>query len=122
MALDLDSVRENARASTTQDLLDRVTVYREGMEPEAVQVIEEELRTRGIGPTEIRAHEDEYGSAVLRDENGVAYTCSYCDRPAVAQEKDLLFRMGGIFAGVPLDRVYRRYCTEHRPASSSGEE
>jgi hypothetical protein len=32
--LDLERVEKNARESTTQDLLDRVTVYREDMEPE----------------------------------------------------------------------------------------
>jgi hypothetical protein len=48
---ELDVVRENARAAPTDDLLDRVTAYRAGMEPEALRVIEEELARRGINAT-----------------------------------------------------------------------
>src|SRR5262245_49520354 len=43
MRLDLEKVRANARAASTEDLLDRVTVFRDGLEPEAVAVLEEEL-------------------------------------------------------------------------------
>ncbi len=37
----------NVRQATDEDLLNRVTVYRAGMEPEALVVIEEELAQRG---------------------------------------------------------------------------
>lgn len=48
MDWDADRVRANARQAPTEDLLERVTVYRSGMEPEAVEIIEAELRRRGI--------------------------------------------------------------------------
>ena len=44
--LDLDRVRQNIRQATTEDLLDRMTVYRAGMEEEALELIADELRSR----------------------------------------------------------------------------
>ena len=38
-----ERVRKNAREATTEDLLNRVTVYRGDMEPEALKIIEAEL-------------------------------------------------------------------------------
>ncbi len=46
MDWDADRVRANARQASTEDLLERVTIYRSGMEPEAVEIIEAELRRR----------------------------------------------------------------------------
>jgi hypothetical protein len=74
----------NACASETEDLLDRVTVYRDGMEPEAVEIIEDELRRRGVGPEEMAAHAARHAGAVVEGHDGVAERCSYCRRPAVA--------------------------------------
>ena len=51
---DLNQVRQNAKAATTEDLLDRLTVYRAGMEPAAIEVIEAELDKRGIGEQVVR--------------------------------------------------------------------
>ena len=48
METNLDRVRANVQAASTEDLLDRATVYREGMEPEALDLIEAELRRRGV--------------------------------------------------------------------------
>lgn len=47
MDLNLDRVRENARKANTGELLDRVTVDRDGMVPAAIELIEEELADRG---------------------------------------------------------------------------
>ena len=63
MRLDLDKVRANARAASDEDLLDRVTVYREGMEPQAVPIFEAELRDRGVGPEQIEGHAQRYQGA-----------------------------------------------------------
>src|SRR5207247_4405011 len=79
-----EKVRENVRQAATDDLLNRVTVYRDGMEPEAVQIIEEELRSRGVGDTEILAHRMEAGRDNLLDETGLPRRCSFCQAPAVA--------------------------------------
>ena len=39
MELDLERVRANAQQASTEDLLDRATVFRDGMEPEALEII-----------------------------------------------------------------------------------
>ena len=115
---ELEQVRDNARAATTEDLLDRVTAYRGGMEPQALRVIEEELATRGIDTAAILQHEGKV-AAVLRDVNGVALTCSYCRRPAVGEEEaDSIGLWAGLLTDLPLDHGPRRYCEEHRPRRS----
>ena len=48
LPFDLDRVRKNVEEATTIDLLERATVFREGMELEALELIETELRRRGI--------------------------------------------------------------------------
>lgn len=116
---ELECVRENARGATTEDLLDRVTAYRAGMEPDALAVIEEELAGRGIGPAQVWAYVKEHGANVLVDENGVALMCSYCDRPAifVQLEPDLQVMLMSLLCGqASLVTGYRRYCADHRPA------
>ncbi len=45
---DRERLAVNVRSASTQDLLDRATLYRDGMEPEALELIEEELRRRGL--------------------------------------------------------------------------
>ena len=47
MRLDLDRVRANVRAAGTEDLMDRSTVWRDGMEPEALDIIEEDGESFG---------------------------------------------------------------------------
>src|SRR2546428_5665759 len=83
MELDLERVRANVRAATTEDLLDRATVYRAGMEPEALDVIEAELRRRGVSVADIEAHEE---SRCLRSmvvgADGLPVVCQKCHRPA----------------------------------------
>ncbi len=70
MEFNIDRVRNNVRASTTEDLLDRATVYREGVEPEALPLILEELRARGVSPEAVVAHEKQRGEVIL-DEQGI---------------------------------------------------
>ena len=83
---DRERVRENARQSGTEDLLDRLTVYRAGMEPEALEVIEAELRSRGVTTAQIRAHEGARPKDVIFSGPGLALRCSFCHGPAVARE------------------------------------
>src|SRR5713101_3252608 len=85
MDFDPERVRINARQATTEDLLDRVTVYRKGMEAEAVDIIEEELRERGEEQEQIEAHARMRGDEIVYDANGIAVCCSFCDRPAIHQ-------------------------------------
>src|SRR5262245_47710860 len=80
---DRGRVLHNVREADTEDLLDRVTAFRDGMEPEAVTIIEEELARRGVFDEEIRRHASEICSDILYDADGWAYRCSFCKRPAV---------------------------------------
>jgi len=119
MRLDLERVRDNARQATTEDLLDRVTVYRAGMEPEALDVIEDELRVRGIDGAAIEAHAAQREMASLFHPDGTAAMCSFCRRPAVAQGwgwhwLSVPFR-GRRWRLLPLVPCRFSYCAEHRP-------
>ena len=65
LAFDRDSVLANVRQADTEDLLNRITAYRDGMEPEAVAMIEEELRERGVTAAEIAAHHEHVRQEVV---------------------------------------------------------
>ncbi len=104
-------VRKNAEEATNQDLLDRVTVYRDGMEPQAVEIIEAELRRRGVNWQEVEGHKQRMGADVLMDASGVALRCSFCLAPAVAQRWGWHWLLGV----VPLFPRRLRYCREHLP-------
>ena len=85
MDFDLRKVAEHVRAAKTEDLLDRVTVYREDMEPAAVDLMENELARRKITPEQIAAHERERRAAALTEPDGFVKRCAFCDRPAVTR-------------------------------------
>jgi ATP-dependent helicase YprA (DUF1998 family) len=110
LRFDEDRVRQDARQATTEDLLDRVTVYRAGLEPRAVELLEAELRGRGVGPAEIDAHQARQASGVLIDANGLAIPCSFCDRPAVTRAR-AWHRVWGV---LPLFPRWFNYCETHR--------
>src|SRR5947209_566383 len=108
MLWDRTRVVKNVRAATTQDLLDRATVYRKGMEPEALEVIEEELRARGVRPEEIAAHAA--SQRAVAGAEGLARKCCRCRRPATAVVWGW-HRLGGV---LPLFPRRFAYCDEHR--------
>ena len=114
MELDLGRVRENVRKSSTEDLLDRVTVYRSGVDPAALPVILEELRARGVTPEDVVAHE-RAASGVVHDPEGVARPCSRCRKPAVAVE----WGWHRMFGKVPLFPRKFYVCDVHRTARDS---
>ena len=111
MRPDPERIRANVRAATTEDLLDRVTVYREGMEPEALDLIEDELRERGVTRDDIAAHELRRRESVLFDSSGVARKCHRCPRPAVTETWGWQ-RLWGV---LPLFRRQFAWCEEHQP-------
>jgi hypothetical protein len=123
LPIDLDDVRRNASEATTEDLLDRATVYRNGMETDALDVIEEELRDRGITPEEIAEHAERH-SNVLWLPDGTAQVCSLCRRPAVAQRWGWRQLRGAIGPGVLLWWLpipwFFSYCESHLPGSGTG--
>lgn len=111
MRLNPERIRANIRAATTEDLLDRVTVFREGMELEALDLVEDELRERGVTRDDIAAHELRRRESVLFDSLGVARKCHQCPRPAVVETRDW-HRLWGV---LPLFRRQFAWCEQHQP-------
>jgi hypothetical protein len=110
MRLNLERVRANVRAATTEDLLDRATVYRAGMEPAALELIDEELQRRGIGAEELRRHEEQRQNLVMASD-GLPLKCEKCPRPAVEQTWGW-HRLWGVLPVFPRRHAY---CELHRP-------
>lgn len=121
MQFDRQRVEENAREATTPDLLDRVTVYRAGMEPEALTIIEDELRARGVSAERIAAHAEERGQEIIPLPDGTAAPCSFCHRPAVEQRWGWhwlsLMVLGERRGLLPIWPRFYSYCALHRPAT-----
>lgn len=115
MELNLDKVRANVEQAETDDLLDRATVYRAGMEPEALAIIDRELRERGITAADVAAHAEKLASSVLNDLHGVAHKCSCCDRPAITTGW-AWHRMWGWLPAFPR---WFRWCERHAPLAAS---
>jgi predicted phosphoribosyltransferase len=85
MRLNLRAVANYMRRADTEELLDRVTVYRNAMEPAAVDLIEGELSRRGVTSEQIAEHEQLRRAQVIILPDGTALRCSFCGRPAVAR-------------------------------------
>jgi hypothetical protein len=111
MKLNVQKVSENVARAETEDLLDRATVYGEGMEPRALRLIEDELRRRGVGPAEVEAHEGRRRATMLTGPDGLPVKCERCWRPAVVGVPgwQRLWKLLPIFPR----RMY--YCEVHRP-------
>lgn len=105
LSIDPEKIRQNARESKTDDLLDRVTAYRAGMEPVAIEIIEEELQRRGIDAEEISRRAEKYGKG------SATRKCSFCPRPAVEEGWD----WHRLFGKIPLFPRPMAWCEEHRP-------
>jgi hypothetical protein len=85
MQLNLKTVAEYIRGADTEELLDRVTIYRDGMEPAAVDLMENELWRRGVTPEQLSDHNADRRKSVVIGADGVAIRCAFCDRPAVSK-------------------------------------
>ncbi len=112
LGLDLERVQANVRSADVEDLLDRATVYRNGMEPEALELIDAELRARGIDTATIAAHRERRRRTIYAA-NGLAVRCGKCPRPAVARRWGW-HRMWGILPVFPRRLAF---CEEHFPAA-----
>jgi hypothetical protein len=116
MSLELHAVALFIRRADTEDLLDRVTVYRDSMEPAAVDLMENELWRRGLTPEQVARHAESRGE-VVRRADGSAVRCThrdrsrgfYCDRPAVSVRWQW-FRLWG---KVPVLKWPLPRCEEH---------
>ena len=114
LELNLERVKANVQRAETEDLLDRATVYRNGMEPAALELIDAELRARGVGEAEIEAHRQRRARTVYAAD-GLAVKCGVpkCPRPAVVRRWGW-HRLWGL---VPIFPRPLAYCDEHLPAA-----
>lgn len=105
---DLKTVATFIRNAGTEDLLDRVTVYRDEMEPAAVDLMENELWQRGLSRAEVDAHAEERAD-VIRRRDGTIRRCEFCDRPAVS------YRWGWhkLYGKIPLLPRFLARCEVH---------
>jgi hypothetical protein len=114
MLLDIERMKANVRQAETEDLLDRVTVFRPGMEDAALAYIEEELRRRDLTPADIEEHEKERRRHLILLRDGFPAQCGECFRPAVECVVDWHW----VFGLVPLFRRKYYFCEKHQPQES----
>jgi hypothetical protein len=112
MEMNLDRVRANIQAANTEDLLDRATVYRDGMEPEALAIIDAELRERGVTAGELFDHAQQRHKEAIPGQDGLAVRCYRCTRPAVAQG----WRWHRLWGVLPVFPRWVGMCEEHAKA------
>ena len=115
MRLDLNAVAENVRRAETEDLLDRITVYRADMEPAAVELVIKELLDRGVSGEDVSEHGRAREEAALRRGDGWAERCSFCARPAVVTAVG----WHRLWGRLPVFPRRFRYCDTHRAESPS---
>jgi hypothetical protein len=108
---DMKPVAKFIRQADTEDLLDRVTIYRADMEPAAVDLMENELWRRGIQPEEVELHKQARLESVVTTQDGRTIRCLYCDRPAVSRR----WGMYRLWGRLPLVPWVLSLCTEHGP-------
>lgn len=109
LALDLKRVAAFVRGADTEELLDRVTVYRAGMEPVALDLMEAELDRRGVTRSDIADHHIERRQRAILLPDGSALRCNFCARPAVVRRWGW-HRVFGMLPVFPL--VFAR-CEKH---------
>jgi len=113
LGFDLRKVAEYIRRADSEELLDRVTVYREGMEPAALDLMEGELDRRGFTRADIADHGAARWESAIVMPDGTALRCSFCNRPAVVRARG----WHRLFGRVPVfPRVFAR-CEIHKPKS-----
>ena len=110
MRLDLKRVAEFIRRAETEELLDRVTVYREGMEPAALDLMEGELDRRGVSRGHIADHHAERRRTAIMLPDGTALRCSFCHRPAIVEARG----WHRLFGRVPIFPRLFAYCSVHQ--------
>lgn len=109
--LDLRRVAEYIRKAETEELLDRVTVYREGMEPAALDLMEGELDRRGVTRAEIAEHGETRWETAIRLPDGTALRCAFCNRPAIGRARG----WHRLFGVVPIFPRVFACCAIHDP-------
>ena len=109
MDVPLRAIAEYIRRAETEELLDRVTVFRELTEPAAVDLMENELYRRGETPERIAEHDRQRRAATIVGADGTALRCWRCARPAVVWR----WRWHRLFGRLPLFPRRVRECADH---------
>ena len=117
LKFDPQRVLVNVRKSTTEDLLNRVSAYREGMEPEALPIIERELHERGVTATQIQEHADRLRKEAIFFDDGIAAKCAFCREPAVIE----VWGWHRLWGKLPLFPRRLFYCKEHQPKAKQSD-
>jgi hypothetical protein len=115
MKFDLKRVADYIHRADTEELLDRVTVYRDGMEPAALDLMEGELDRRGVSRAEIAEHGAKRRANAILLPDGTAMRCSCCSRPAVKHAR----RWYRVFGLLPVFPKVFAYCELHSPKSAN---
>ncbi len=113
MEWDPEKVAANIRQADTDDLLDRATAYRQGIEPEALALIDEELRRRGVAHAAIESRLHDCRLECLFHPDGAAMMCSFCGKPSVARA----WGWHTLWQMIPLFPRRLRYCQAHQATS-----
>ncbi len=111
LELDPDRVRRNVRKASTEDLLDRATIYRSEMEPQALEIIDAELIARGITVEQVEAHLQARTRSLSRADGSVI-KCSFCWRPAVKRG----WGWHRLYGTIPIFPRMFSWCDDHLPA------
>jgi hypothetical protein len=115
MEFNLKRIAEFVRNADTEELLDRVTVYRAGMEPAALDLMEGELDRRGVTRAEIAAHSEARLFTAILLPDGTALRCSFCSRPAVIRVRG----WHKLYGWMPIFPRYSAYCANHSQQEQS---
>jgi hypothetical protein len=107
---EIAKVEAYAGTATTEELLDRITIFRADHDPEALLRYDRELRHRGIGHAEIERHgETRAESAIVRKDGSVA-RCEFCERPAEVSA----WKWHRLWGKVPMFPRPMALCERHR--------
>jgi hypothetical protein len=97
------------RGFSDEELLDRVTILKEQMDDDALELMHTELTERGIGPDDIGAHLRDLRPKVIMHPDDTPATCFECGRAAVVQAR-AWHRLWGV---LPLFKRTMYWCEEH---------
>ncbi len=109
MELNLKKVAAYIRRAETENLLDRVTVFRSEMEPAALDLMEGELSRRGISEEKIAEYAELRREGIMMKASGEPLHCYFCERPAVQRGRGW-YKLWGRIPIFP--RIYSR-CELH---------
>ena len=111
MKFDLKRVAEFVRKAETDDLLDRATIYRSGMEPAALDLMELELDRRGVSRADMAEYDRQRRETAILLPDGTALRCNFCDQPALVKR----WGWHRLFGRIPFFPRAFAYCVEHGP-------